>query len=205
MGKGVCSRASAKPPSILRRLPGNRAMSPLPFGNSRRRGDFMAYTIYRHVITEGAMSPPTAAEIAAIETHSESGCPGFQGVPPGREWGAHRVRGQRATIPRGWSNWHSRRRIDRPGATWRPFWALEAARRAWSLPREDLPIACDGGGSMLFLDLTPKALVASSPSCTAGRHGLAGAERCVRRSRTDVLRLHQQVIHIGGLRRGVDQ
>jgi hypothetical protein len=141
----------------------------------------MAQTTYQHVVIEGAMSPPTTTEIAAIESAVGVGLPEdfkeFLRVANGGHIEYEIDVGHPEGMERmGFGLLFATRRS--PGATsaLETFLGeLEAAWRIGPISREVLPIARDGGGSMLFLDLTAEgggrivAFVHGLPAWAGGR------------------------------------
>jgi SMI1 / KNR4 family (SUKH-1) len=137
---------------------------------------------YRHRIIYGSEDPPTAEEILALEDAVGAELPGdFKDFLEVANGGVlyyyevainHRLGQERMSFSRIFST----RKVPGVEGEWGTFLGeLRSAREAFALPREVLPFALDGGGSILFLDLTEEgrgqviAYVAGFPAWTGPR------------------------------------
>jgi hypothetical protein len=114
---------------------------------------------YRHLLIEPGEAPPTADEIAAIEAALGAALPtdfrAFLDVANGGylEYVVDVPTGADSTEPISFCGIFSSRQSDTLETI---LGELASGRQYMNLPPGVLPIARDGGGSLLFLDLSPR-------------------------------------------------
>lgn len=118
------------------------------------------YTQYRHLALDGAKPPPTAQQIAAIETLLEAPLPpaflAFLQVANGAyaDYACDVPDGEGGVEKMGFNTFFSAEDGDFCDETL--VGEIRAARQHLAMPAQILPFARDGGNSMVFLDLTPE-------------------------------------------------